>query len=99
MTGFDIIVLLIVAVAAVGGFLRGFVQEVLSLTSWLLAVAAIRFLHTDLSAILLKFIGTPSGAAVSCNERSSLGMDRSSGNENGKTCGSERTRDSGLFRR
>ena len=64
MTGFDIIVLLIVAVAAVGGFLRGFVQEVLSLTSWLLAVAAIRFLHTDLSAILLKFIGTPSGAAV-----------------------------------
>ena len=64
MTGFDIIVLLIVAVAAVGGFMRGFVQEVLSLASWLLAVAAIRFLHTDLSAILLNFIGTPSGASV-----------------------------------
>lgn len=64
MTGFDIIVLLIVAVAAIGGFLRGFVQEVLSLLSWVLAVLAIRFLHTDLTAALYGFIGTPSGAAV-----------------------------------
>jgi membrane protein required for colicin V production len=64
MTGFDIIVLLIVGVAAVGGFMRGFVQEVLSLLSWILAVLAIRFLHTDLTAALFGFIGTPSGAAV-----------------------------------
>ena len=64
MTGFDIIVLLIVLVAAVGGFMRGFVQEVLSLASWVLAVAAIRFLHTDLTGALYGFIGTPSGAAV-----------------------------------
>jgi membrane protein required for colicin V production len=64
MTGFDIIVLLIVLVAAVGGFMRGFVQEVLSLASWVLAVFAIRFLHTDLTAALYGFIGTPSGASV-----------------------------------
>jgi len=64
MTGFDIIVLLIVGVAAVGGFMRGFVQEVLSLLSWVLAVCAIRFLHTDLTEALYGFIGTPSGAAV-----------------------------------
>ena len=64
MTGFDIIVLLIVAIAAIGGFMRGFVQEVLSLASWVLAVFAIRFLHTDLTAFLYDFIGTPSGAAV-----------------------------------
>lgn len=64
MTGFDIIVLLIVGVAAVGGFMRGFVQEVLSLASWVLAAFAIRFLHTDLTAFLYDFIGTPSGAAV-----------------------------------
>ena len=64
MTGFDIIVLLIVAIAAVGGFLRGFVQEFLSLLAWILAVFAIRYLHTDLSALLYQFIGTPSGAAV-----------------------------------
>ena len=64
MTGFDIIVLLIVAVAAIAGFMRGFVQEVLSLASWVLAIFAIRFLHTDLTAVLFNFIGTPSGAAV-----------------------------------
>lgn len=64
MTGFDIIVLLIVGVAAVGGFMRGFVQEVVSLAGWVLAVLAIRYLHTDLTAFLYDYIGTPSGAAV-----------------------------------
>lgn len=64
MTGFDIIVLLIVGVAAVGGFVRGFVQEVLSLLAWIVAIFAVRYLHTDLTAILNGFVGTPSGAAV-----------------------------------
>jgi len=64
MTAFDIIVLLIVGVAAVGGFMRGFVQEVLSLVGWALAVFAIRFLHTDLTQFLYGYIGTPSAAAV-----------------------------------
>jgi len=64
MTGFDIIVLLIVGVAAIGGFMRGFVQEVLSLAAWILAIFAIRYLHTDLTAFLFEYIGTPSGAAV-----------------------------------
>jgi len=64
MTGFDIIVLLIVGVAAVGGFMRGFVQEVLSLAGWILALLAIRYLHTDLTAFLFDYIGTASGAAV-----------------------------------
>jgi membrane protein required for colicin V production len=64
MTGFDIIVLLIVGVAAIGGFLRGFVQEVLSLCAWLLAVVAIYYLHTDLSALLYEYVGGPSAATV-----------------------------------
>ena len=64
MTAFDIIVLLIVGVAAVGGFMRGFVQETLSLLGWALAIFAIRYLHTDLTAFLFQYIGTPSGAAV-----------------------------------
>lgn len=64
MTGFDIIVLLIVGVAAVGGFLRGFVQEVLSLAAWILAIFAIHYLHTPLYDWLEPKIGTPSGAAV-----------------------------------
>ena len=64
MTGFDIIVLIVIGIAAVGGFLRGFVQEVLSLAAWVLAIFAIHYLHTDLSSLLSSYVGTPSGSAV-----------------------------------
>ncbi|WP_338244896.1 CvpA family protein [Aurantiacibacter hainanensis] len=64
MTGFDLIVLLIVGVGAIGGFLRGFVQEVLSIAAWVLAIFAIRFLHTDLTAAILDFMGSPVTAAI-----------------------------------
>ena len=64
MTGFDIIVFLIVAVAAIGGFMRGFVQEVLSLAAWILALFAIRALHTPLYTWIEPYVGTETGAAV-----------------------------------
>jgi membrane protein required for colicin V production len=64
MSGFDVIVLFIVGVAAVGGFLRGFVQEVLSLAAWFLAVLAIRYLHTDLTNALMDYFPNESGSAV-----------------------------------
>jgi len=64
VTGFDIIVLLIVGLAALGGVRRGFVQEVLSLAAWVVAVIAIRLFHTDLTARLLETTGSPSGAGV-----------------------------------
>jgi len=52
MAGFDIIVLIIVGIAAIGGFLRGLMQEVLSLASWFLAAFAIYYLHTPLTTAL-----------------------------------------------
>ncbi|WFL77054.1 CvpA family protein [Altererythrobacter arenosus] len=58
MTGFDIIVLIIVGVAAVGGFLRGLVQEVLSLAAWVLAAFAIYYLHTPLTDGLKEYLDT-----------------------------------------
>ena len=64
MTGLDIIVLLIVGIAAIGGFMRGFVQEVLSLAAWILAIFAIRYLHTDLTEVLASYIGTSTSAAL-----------------------------------
>ena len=64
MTGFDFLVLLIVGVGAIGGFLRGFVQEVLSLAAWVLAIFAIRYLHTDLTEGIYGFMGSPNGAAI-----------------------------------
>lgn len=64
MNAFDIIVLLIVGIGAIGGFARGFVQEVLSLAAWGVVILAIRYLHTDLTAMIFAFVGTPVGASL-----------------------------------
>ncbi|MFL0356598.1 CvpA family protein [Erythrobacter sp. GH1-10] len=52
MTLFDVIVLLFVGFAAIGGFMRGLVQEVLSLASWILAAFAVYYLHGLLTEAL-----------------------------------------------
>lgn len=52
MTLLDILVLFIVAVAAIGGFLRGLVQEVLSLAAWILAAFSVHYLHPSLTEFL-----------------------------------------------
>ena len=64
MHAFDIIVLLIVGVTAVSGFMRGFVQEVLALVAWILALLAIYYLHTPLSEGLAPHLASANGAAV-----------------------------------
>ncbi len=64
MTGFDIIVLIIVGVAAVGGFLRGLVQEMLSLAAWLLAIFAIHYLHTPLYQALGEYLEYNTAVAI-----------------------------------
>ena len=64
MQAFDIIVLLIVAVTAVAGFMRGFVQEVLALVAWILAVLAIYYFHTPLALGLTRFVASETGAGV-----------------------------------
>jgi membrane protein required for colicin V production len=45
MTGFDILVLVVVGFAATFGFLRGFVQEAISLFAGVVAIVAIHFAH------------------------------------------------------
>lgn len=64
MTGFDIVVLLFVGVGAITGFMRGFVQEILALGAWVLAIFAIRTLHTPLTLGLEPYIGQGSGPAI-----------------------------------
>jgi membrane protein required for colicin V production len=49
MAGLDILIAIIVGVAAIGGFMRGLVQEVLSLAAWIMAAFAIHFLHPELT--------------------------------------------------
>lgn len=64
MTGLDIAVLLVVGLAAITGFFRGFVQEMASLAAWIFALFAIRYMHGPMTAWLEPKIGTPSGASV-----------------------------------
>jgi len=62
MTGFDIVVMIVVAATAVTGFVRGFVHEVLALAAWIIALAAIHYFHTPLTALLVPFTGDNYGA-------------------------------------
>ncbi len=64
MTGLDIIVLIVICGAAVLGFVRGFVTEVLAFVAWILVVVAIKFFHTTVTGWLTGLIGTEQGAAV-----------------------------------
>ncbi|MBA3053575.1 MAG: CvpA family protein [Sphingomonadales bacterium] len=63
MTGFDIGVLILVAMGAVAGFVRGFVHEVLALGAWLAALVAIHYAHTPVTAMLDDYVGSNMGAA------------------------------------
>lgn len=64
MTGFDYVVLLLVGLGAVGGFFRGFVEEVLSLAAWCLALLAVHYFHEPLTYYLASHLPTETGAGV-----------------------------------
>ena len=64
MTGLDIFVLILMGGAAVLGFLRGFVQEALSLIAWILVVIGVRTLHTPITDRLIGPVGSESGSSV-----------------------------------
>lgn len=64
MNSFDLIVLGFVSIAALAGLLRGFVQEVLSLSAWVLAILAIRYMHTPLSEAIIPYMKSETGGAL-----------------------------------
>lgn len=64
MTALDIIVLFLLGSGAVFGFMRGFVQEVLSMIAWVLVIVAVRVLHAPATAALSEVVSSESGAAV-----------------------------------
>ncbi len=64
MTGFDYIVFVIVGLAALLGFFRGFVEEVLALSAWCLALLAVHYGHAALTAALVAPVGNVTGAGV-----------------------------------
>jgi membrane protein required for colicin V production len=64
LTGLDIAVMLVVGLAAMAGFSRGFTTEVTSLAAWVVAIFAVKLLHTPVSLMLVGPVGTDTGAAV-----------------------------------
>ena len=64
MTGFDYVVFLIVAVCAIGGFFRGFVEEILALAAWCVGLFAVRYGHEPLTMILAPYLKNETGAGV-----------------------------------
>ncbi|HXD03563.1 MAG TPA: CvpA family protein [Novosphingobium sp.] len=63
MTGFDIGVLVLVAMGAVTGLMRGFVQEVLTLLAWVISLVAIHYAHSSVTHMLEGYMGNHFGAA------------------------------------
>lgn len=64
MTGFDYVVLILVGLGAVGGFFRGFVEEVLSLAAWCLALLAVHYFHAPLTDWLGGRLPNETGAGI-----------------------------------
>jgi membrane protein required for colicin V production len=64
LTTFDVIVLLLVSLAALAGLARGFVGEIVSLIAWVAGIAAVRFFHTPAKAIAAQWTGTEAGGAI-----------------------------------
>jgi len=64
MTGFDYVVLLVIAVCAIGGFFRGFVEEVLSLAAWCIALIAVHTLHEPLTLLIAPYLKNETGAGL-----------------------------------
>ena len=64
MTALDIIVLFLLGGGAIFGFLRGFVQEALSMITWVLIIFAVRLFHAPATAALTEAVSSGSGAAV-----------------------------------
>lgn len=64
MTVLDIIILFLIGAGAIFGFMRGFVQEALSMIAWIMIILAIRILHAPIAALLADPVGTEAGAAV-----------------------------------
>jgi len=64
MTALDIFVILLVGGAALIGFVRGFVHEVLALFAWVVAIVALKLLHTPLQHALVEPVGSEPGASI-----------------------------------
>ena len=64
MSALDIFVILVLGGGALIGFVRGLVQESLSLLAWVVAILMLRLFHAPISAGLVEPVGSATAAAV-----------------------------------
>jgi membrane protein required for colicin V production len=64
MTALDIFVVLLLGGAAMVGFVRGFAHEVLALFAWIIAIAALKLLHSPLQQAMVEPVGNEPGASA-----------------------------------
>jgi membrane protein required for colicin V production len=64
LTGFDVIVLLLVGVASARGLWRGFVTETLSLLAWVAAAIVVRLFFEPAQALAAGWTGTEAGGSI-----------------------------------
>ena len=62
MTALDIFVIIVVGGAALIGFVRGFVHEVLALLAWVAGIVALKLFHSPLTERLVDSVGSERGA-------------------------------------
>ncbi len=64
LTAFDFVVLVLVGFAAIGGLVRGFVGEVVSLLAWVAGILAVRLFHAEAKVFVSPWIDNEAGAAA-----------------------------------
>lgn len=64
LTAFDIVVILLVGLAALAGLARGFVGEVVSLLAWAAGIVAVRFGFELAKPLARNYVGDDAGAAI-----------------------------------
>lgn len=64
LTALDMIVLVLVVGGAIFGVMRGFVSEVISLGTWIVAVFALKFLFAPVSSFVAPWVGTGTAGSI-----------------------------------
>ena len=64
MTALDIFVILLLGGSAMIGFVRGFAHEVLALFAWIIAIVALKLLHSPIQQAMVGSVGNEAGASA-----------------------------------
>lgn len=64
LTALDMIVLVLIVGGAIFGVMRGFVGEVISLGTWVVAIFALKFFFTPVAAFVAPWVGTGTAGSI-----------------------------------